>query len=189
MRETIQMLQNMTETQKTNFFEDAQVKQNSDDDEFFEEADDNFIHVIGWEGAASVPDNELVNRGFGTRMVYLYYILRVSDQNSVCLLCIMLEIHHSGWEPSISCLRYTILVGNSWNEISIFDSDFETDPAHWTGVKLLGDRPKLDLDADSNDATVMYDAHPSQAADDDPLFDVDSDFDDENEGAWVGEMT
>ena len=47
MRETIQMLQNMTETQKTNFFEDAQVKQNSDDDEFFEEADDNFIHVIG----------------------------------------------------------------------------------------------------------------------------------------------
>ena len=25
--------------------------------------------------------------------------LRVSDQNGVSLLCIMLEIHHSGWEP------------------------------------------------------------------------------------------
>ena len=28
------------------------------------------------------------------------YILRVSDQNGVSPLCVMLEIHHSGWEPS-----------------------------------------------------------------------------------------
>ena len=28
-------------------------------------------------------------------------ISRVSDQNGVSLLCIMLEIHHSGPEPSI----------------------------------------------------------------------------------------
>ena len=28
-------------------------------------------------------------------------ILMVSDQNGVSLLYIMLEIHHSGWEPSI----------------------------------------------------------------------------------------
>ena len=28
-------------------------------------------------------------------------ILRVPDQNGVSLLCIMLEIHHSGREPSI----------------------------------------------------------------------------------------
>ena len=73
-------------------------------------------------------------------MVYLYYISRVSDQNGVsllyiegfrpewcistiyrgfptkmvylCYIIIMLEIHHSGGEPSISCLRQTILVGN-----------------------------------------------------------------------------
>ena len=44
-------------------------------------------------------------RGFPTSMVYLYSILRVSDQNGVSLLYIMLEIHHSGREPSISCLR------------------------------------------------------------------------------------
>ena len=30
-------------------------------------------------------------------------ILRVSDQNGVSLLYIMLEIHHSGWEPSKFC--------------------------------------------------------------------------------------
>ena len=29
------------------------------------------------------------------------YISRVPDQNGVSLLYIMLEIHHSGWEPSI----------------------------------------------------------------------------------------
>ena len=29
-------------------------------------------------------------------------ISRVSDQNGVSLLYIMLEIHHCGWEPSIS---------------------------------------------------------------------------------------
>ena len=29
-------------------------------------------------------------------------ISRVSSQNGVALLYIMLEIHHSGWEPSIS---------------------------------------------------------------------------------------
>ena len=27
-------------------------------------------------------------------------VSRVSDQNGVSLLCIMFEIHHSGWEPS-----------------------------------------------------------------------------------------
>ena len=53
-----------------------------------------------------------------------------SDQNGISVLYIMLEIHHSGWEPLIytywgfptrmvylyytSCLRYTILVGNPW---------------------------------------------------------------------------
>ena len=41
------------------------------------------------------------NPGFPTRMVYLKHnISRVSDQNGVSLLCIMLEIHHSGREPS-----------------------------------------------------------------------------------------
>ena len=54
----------------------------------------------------------LTHRGFLTKMVYLHYISRVSDQKGVSLLYIMLEIHHSGWKPSISCLRYTILVGN-----------------------------------------------------------------------------
>ena len=29
------------------------------------------------------------------------YISRVSDQNGISLLCIMLEIHHSGPEPSL----------------------------------------------------------------------------------------
>ena len=29
------------------------------------------------------------------------YISRVSNQNDVSLLYIMLEIHHSGWEPSM----------------------------------------------------------------------------------------
>ena len=36
------------------------------------------------------------------------HISRVSDQNGVSLLYIMLEIHHSGWEPSIytvACLK------------------------------------------------------------------------------------
>ena len=28
-------------------------------------------------------------------------VSRVSDQNNISLLYIMLEIHHSGWEPSI----------------------------------------------------------------------------------------
>ena len=47
IRETMQMLQNMTETQKKiEVFEDAQVEQNSDDDETFEEADDSFDHVV-----------------------------------------------------------------------------------------------------------------------------------------------
>ena len=36
-------------------------------------------------------------RGFPTRMVYLEHDV--------------VEIHHSGWKPLISCLRYTILVG------------------------------------------------------------------------------
>ena len=94
-----------------------------------------------------------IYRGFPTRMVYLNYISKVSnqngipqlyiegfqpewyistmisrvfDQNGVSLLYIMLEIHHSGREPSIysrdvpfwsetvelSLQRYTILVGN-----------------------------------------------------------------------------
>ena len=74
-----------------------------------------------------------------TQNLWPYYISRVPNQNGVSLLyiegsqpewCIssmmysrdtpfwsetldiMLEIHHSGREPSISCLRYTILVGN-----------------------------------------------------------------------------
>ena len=42
-----------------------------------------------------------IYQGFPTRMVCLNYILRVSDQNGVYLLYIMLEIHHSGWGPSI----------------------------------------------------------------------------------------
>ena len=32
-------------------------------------------------------------------------ILRVPDQNGVFPLYIMLEIHHSGWEPSISTVN------------------------------------------------------------------------------------
>ena len=39
-------------------FEDAQVEQNSDDDETSGVADDSFNHVVSFEGAASVPDNE-----------------------------------------------------------------------------------------------------------------------------------
>ena len=42
---------------------------------------------------------EAIYRGFLTRMVYLYCIS--PDQNGVSLLYIMLETHHSGWEPSI----------------------------------------------------------------------------------------
>ena len=45
-------------------------------------------------------------------MVYLHYISRVLDQNGVSLLYIVLEIHHSGQEPSITCLKYTILARN-----------------------------------------------------------------------------
>ena len=46
--------------------------------------------------------------------IYIY-ILRVSDQNGVSLLYIMLEIHHSAEKPLyISCLRYTILLGNPY---------------------------------------------------------------------------
>ena len=50
----------------------------------------------GWVDSAGV------NRGFPTRMVYLNYISRVPDQNGVSPQYIMLEILHSGWEPSIS---------------------------------------------------------------------------------------
>ena len=32
-------------------------------------------------------------------------ISRVPDQNGVSLLCVMLHIHHCGWEPSIRILR------------------------------------------------------------------------------------
>ena len=118
------------EDSEDELFEDAQVGENSDDDETFEEADDSFDHVVGGEGAATVADHESVN------------------------------------------------------EIRIFDSDSETDQAHQTGIE---DRPILD--SDSDDATATYDADPSQAADVDPLFHVDTDIDepsdDENEGAWV----
>ena len=31
---------------------------------------------------------------------------RVPDQNGVSLLYIMLEIHHSGWEPSLCCMHF-----------------------------------------------------------------------------------
>ena len=34
-------------------------------------------------------------------MIGMVNISRVSDQNGVSLLYIMLEIHHSGWKPSI----------------------------------------------------------------------------------------
>ena len=76
------------------------------------------------------PENKVrqtipIYRGFPTRMVYLYYIsclrytilvgnprymgmvcLMVPDQNGASLLYIMLEIHHSGREPSI-CVPWT----------------------------------------------------------------------------------
>ena len=41
-------------------------------------------------------------------MMTCIYISRVSDQNGVCLLYIMLEIHHSGWERS-NFVRYLYL--------------------------------------------------------------------------------
>ena len=53
-------------------------------------------------------------RGFPTRMVYLYYISRVSDQNGVSPLY-------------ISCLRYTILVGNPRYHCYLFDDDDDDD--------------------------------------------------------------
>ena len=37
-------------------------------------------------------------------------ISRVSDQNGVSLLYIMLEIHHSGWEPSIFFMHICVFV-------------------------------------------------------------------------------
>ena len=40
----------------------------------------------------------------------LIYISRVSDQNGVYLLYIMLEIHHSGWEPSIYKISHSIYI-------------------------------------------------------------------------------
>ena len=56
----------------------------------------------------SVPDVHDYSQYVGQRhgsvylLMFSYYlcILRVSDQNGVSLLYIMLEIHHSGWEPS-----------------------------------------------------------------------------------------
>ena len=45
--------------------------------------------------------NPVSFREFPTRMIYLDYISRVSDQNGVSVLYIMLDIHHSGWEPWI----------------------------------------------------------------------------------------
>ena len=36
----------------------------------------------------------------GTCVSYRYKILMVSNQNGISLLYIMLEMHHSGWEPS-----------------------------------------------------------------------------------------
>ena len=67
------------------------------------------LYIEGSQPEWCIPT---IYRGFPTRMLYPYYIWRVSDQNGVSLLYIMLEIHHSDPEPSISCLRYTILVGN-----------------------------------------------------------------------------
>ena len=48
----------------------------------------------------------------GVASFHMSFISRVPDQNGVSLLYIMLEIHHSGWEPSIwiyvrSCVRPT----------------------------------------------------------------------------------
>ena len=41
-------------------------------------------------------------------------ISRVSDQNGVCLLYIMLEIHHSGREPSICFCMYICICDVLW---------------------------------------------------------------------------
>ena len=41
---------------------------------------------------------------------YVLYILRVSYQNGVSLLHIMLEINHSGREPSICCIAFMYVV-------------------------------------------------------------------------------
>ena len=44
------------------------------------------------------------NRGFLTRMVYLYNDIEIPDQNEASFLYTMLEIHHSGGEPLIHSL-------------------------------------------------------------------------------------
>ena len=38
------------------------------------------------------------------------HMLRVSDQNGISLLYIMLEIHHSGWEPSCESMLNLFVV-------------------------------------------------------------------------------
>ena len=69
------------------------------------------------------------------------YISRVSDQNGVSLLCIMLEIHHSGREPSISSMprRNFILSTLTLNLVRHSDAHLwhvhellETTPSRWS---------------------------------------------------------
>ena len=51
------------------------------------------------------------------------YNSRVSDQNGVSLLYVMLEIHHSGWEPSI-CLLFNVYMFTDQQSFKKKLSDF-----------------------------------------------------------------
>ena len=55
------------------------------------------------------------------------YISRVSDQNGVSLLYIMLEIHHSGLEPSIWSVYMS---ANVWN-VAVTKTGFLLFRAAW----------------------------------------------------------
>ena len=53
------------------------------------------------------------------------FMSRVSGQNGVSLLYIMLEIHHSGWEPSISFLHHTLTASPSPPQTTIGLRDYQ----------------------------------------------------------------
>ena len=60
-----------------------------------------FLHIEGSRPEWYIS-NTCIYRGFPTRMEYL-----CNDNRYI------VEIYHSGRKPSLSCLRYTILVGNT----------------------------------------------------------------------------
>ena len=73
-------------------------------------------------------------------MVTLHHNSRVSDQNGVSLLYIMLKIHHSAWEPRIYLglrLNEPPAKGRVWNGLPRLAHSHAQSSAAKTSVDLL----------------------------------------------------